>query len=71
MARLVLLLISLGLGTAIALLGRALTGDERWFLAVPAVLVLAWWFVADPRRCNPPGSETRAPSHDAADDRSP
>lgn len=49
--RLAALAASLGAGGAVGVLGHALSGDERWFLAVPLAVVVAWWRVADPTRC--------------------
>jgi hypothetical protein len=36
---------------ALGAIGHAATGDAAWYLALPAVLAVGWWFVADPRRC--------------------
>jgi hypothetical protein len=39
-------------GAAIGAAGRWLTDNEWWYLAVPVLLALAWWQVADPTCCN-------------------
>lgn len=49
--RLAALAAALGAGAVVGALGHALSGDERWFLAVPLAVVVAWWRVADPTRC--------------------
>ena len=46
-----------GLGAGIV--GRALTGDDAWFLALPAAVALGWLFVGDPTRCGSPGRPPR------------
>jgi hypothetical protein len=38
-------------GTAVGAAGQWLTGDDWWYLAVPVLLALAWWHVADPTCC--------------------
>lgn len=52
--RLALLLACSALGAGIGAVGQWLTGDGRWYLALPAVIALGWLFVADPTRCQPP-----------------
>lgn len=59
--RFLLLLLTLSLGLLISLLGQWLTGDERWFLAIPITLALAWLRVADTDQCSRPSCLT--PSH--------
>ena len=49
--RLVLLLACIAAGVGTGAAGWLLTGDGRWFLALPAVIALGWLFVADPTRC--------------------
>lgn len=50
--RLVWLVACLAAGGGVGAIGHALTGDAAWVLAVPAVLAVGWWFVADPGRCS-------------------
>lgn len=38
-------------GVLVGLAGQALTGNQRWFLAVPAPVALAWLLIADPSAC--------------------
>lgn len=52
--RLLLLCLCVGAGSAIGLAGRYFTGSVAWFLAVPALVLLAWLFVANPAECDPP-----------------
>jgi hypothetical protein len=42
---------ALGLGAGYA--GFHLTGNQAWFLALPAALVAGWFVVADPTKCLP------------------
>lgn len=52
--RIVLLGLCVAAGTAIGFIGQHFTGSADWFLAVPALVVGAWWFVANPSECTPP-----------------
>jgi hypothetical protein len=62
--RLALLLACSALGAGIGAVGQWLTGDGRWYLALPAVIALGWLFVADPTRCQPPpGGAPRRTGH--------
>jgi len=38
-------------GAVVGAAGQWLTGHEWWYLAVPVLLALAWWQVADPTCC--------------------
>jgi len=49
--RLMQLILALALGLLIGLLGQWLTGDEVWFLAIPCVVAIAWFRVADTQQC--------------------
>jgi hypothetical protein len=49
--RLLLLAACVGAGAAIAIAGHHLTGEQRWFLAIPACLAVGWLFVGDPEKC--------------------
>jgi hypothetical protein len=51
--RLLLLGACIGAGLAAGLAGYALTGEQAWFLAVPAAMAAGWMAVGDPTRCNP------------------
>lgn len=57
--RLLLLVSCVGAGSAIGLAGQRFTGSVAWFLAVPALVLLAWLFVANPAECQPPGRPPR------------
>ena len=59
--RFLLLVLSLGLGLLIGLFGQWVTGDERWFLAMPAVMAIAWFWVADTSQCSGPSCLTPHP----------
>lgn len=52
--RLLLLALCLVAGGVIAVAGQHFTGSSAWFLAVPALVLLAWLFVANPTECLPP-----------------
>lgn len=62
--RLVLLLACLAIGGVIGAAGWLLTDDGRWWLALPAVIALAWLFVADPTRCEAPPGGAHPPAGD-------
>lgn len=49
--RLAALAASGGIGAVAGWVGQAVSGDERWFFAVPVAIVVAWWRVADPTQC--------------------
>lgn len=57
--RLSLLLALAAAGAAIGTLVRWAWGSDAGFLAVPALLALAWLFVADPTRCEPRAGDRR------------
>lgn len=46
-------------GCLIGFVGQHFTGSSAWFLAVPALLALAWLFVANPDACSPDGCRSR------------
>ena len=52
--RATLLLACLAAGAAVAAAGGWWTGDERWALAIPVPLALAWLRLADPTQCDRP-----------------
>jgi hypothetical protein len=52
--RAALLLACIGVGLGIALIGTSLSGNDLWYLAIPAAIAAGWLFVADPTQCNPP-----------------
>ncbi|MBA4329407.1 MAG: hypothetical protein C0428_14345 [Polaromonas sp.] len=52
--RVTLLFICIAAGSAIGVGAQHLTGSSLWFLAIPAVVLFAWLFVADPTACLPP-----------------
>jgi len=43
----------LALGFAIGLAGFHFTASSAWFIAVPAVLAVGWFVIADPSQCLP------------------
>ena len=49
--RVVLLLTCVLAGTAVGLLVQTAAGSPLGWLALPVLLALAWWRVADPARC--------------------
>lgn len=49
--RLFWLLACTALGLGIGLVGNHLTGDQRWFLALPLALAAGWLFFANPAEC--------------------
>ena len=56
MRRVALLVLTLAAGTAVGLIGQAVSGSSTWYLALPAALAAVWLKLADPTRCEaPPG----------------
>jgi len=53
MRRLVWLLVCAALGLGAGFAGLLLTGNQAWFLAMPAALVIGWFVFADPTKCQP------------------
>ena len=51
MKRALLLLACIAIGLAVGVAGYMATGSQWWFLALPAVMALAWLFVANPEQC--------------------
>jgi hypothetical protein len=51
--RLVWLVGCLALGLAIGFTGLHFTANQAWFLAVPGVLAVGWFAIADPTKCLP------------------
>jgi hypothetical protein len=43
----------LALGLAIGLIGFHFTAEQAWFIAIPAVLAVGWFAIADPTQCLP------------------
>lgn len=62
--RLAWLLACIGGGVIVGAVGSALTGDESWYLAIPAVVALGWLFIANPSKCGG-CSHVSADKHDA------
>jgi hypothetical protein len=54
--RVLLLAACIGGGLAAGSAGYALTGEQAWFLALPAALAAGWLVVGDPTRCTPDGT---------------
>lgn len=46
-------------GLAVAVIGNWLSGNQLWFLSIPAAIAIGWLFLADPTECEPT-RETRA-----------
>lgn len=63
--RLLGLLACLAAGLGVGLAGEALTGNQVWYLAIPAVVALGWLVVANPAECQRGGcalgTSTRPP----------
>jgi hypothetical protein len=53
LARVAWLLGAMGAGLLVGLAVRALGGDDAGFLAIPGLVLAAWWRVADPSACQP------------------
>ena len=51
--RLAWLIGCVALGLAVGFAGFHFTADSAWFIAVPAVLAVGWFAIADPTRCLP------------------
>jgi hypothetical protein len=51
--RLVLLVGCVAVGTLVGVIGLRLSGSSTWFLAVPLLVAIAWFVVADPSACLP------------------
>ena len=51
--RLVWLVGCIALGLSIGFVGFHFTADSAWFLALPAVLAVGWFAIADPTQCLP------------------
>ena len=58
--RALLLLACLLAGTLLGFLGQMFTGSPWWFVAIPALIAVAWLAVADPERCEG-GGRDRSP----------
>lgn len=49
--RLLLLVATILAGAVAGAIGHRLSGDPRWYGAIPVALALVWWFVANPEDC--------------------
>ncbi|HEX5690326.1 MAG TPA: hypothetical protein VFX76_10015, partial [Roseiflexaceae bacterium] len=67
LGRILLLGLCVVAGSAIGFIGQHFTGDTAWFLAVPALVIIAWLFVANPSECSPPSE--RSPRNGPARER--
>jgi len=56
--RLLLLLGAVAVGCVVGFTGQHFTGSSAWFLAVPALVVVAWFLVANPTECLPPNERS-------------
>lgn len=52
--RLYWLLACIFAGVLIGFAGSAVSGNDIWYTAVPAVVAIGWLFFADPSQCMPP-----------------
>lgn len=59
--RFLLLVLTLGLGLLIGLFGQSITGDTRWFLAIPTVMAIAWFWVTETGPVSGPSCLTSLP----------
>ncbi|MGE5169422.1 MAG: hypothetical protein ACM3JC_03515 [Rudaea sp.] len=41
-------------GALVGFVGRAITGSDFWYLAIPLLIAIAWLFVANPTACERP-----------------
>ena len=64
--RLVLFVACVCTGILVGVIGSRITGNDNWYLAIPALLAVVWFFVADPSECQrcsqPPGKKDPADS---------
>lgn len=51
--RVAALLSVLATGSLIGAGGAWITGDDHWYVAIPAALAAGWWFLANPLACQP------------------
>ena len=51
--RLFWLVVCIALGLAIGFVGFHFTASSAWFIAIPAVLAVGWFAIADPTQCLP------------------
>ena len=50
------------------MIGSRVTGSDHWYLAIPALLAVVWFIVADPdecQRCSQPASRKDSAEPDA------
>jgi len=50
--RLAWLIACVGIGTLIGFVGSALSGNQIWYIAIPAAMAIGWLFFADPSQCD-------------------
>jgi len=66
--RLVLFVACICTGALVGVIGSRITGNDNWYLAIPALLAVVWFFVADPsecQRCSQPAGRKDAAEPDA------
>jgi len=61
--RLLLLAVCVVAGSVIGFVGQHFAGSSQWFLAVPALVLVGWLFVANLTECLPP---TERSSHNGS-----
>jgi hypothetical protein len=52
-------------GVLAAIAGRAFTGSDLWYLAIPITIGAGWLLVADPTSCEPRAAEPAHPARRA------
>ena len=66
--RLVLFVACICIGVLVGIIGSRVTGSDNWYLAIPALLAVVWFIVADPdecQRCSQPASRKDSAEPDA------
>ncbi len=60
--RAIALVAVLGTGALVGAAGSWLTGNQQWFLAIPAALAVGWLFLANPLACTPEPPASTGPA---------
>lgn len=61
--RVLALAATVAIGVLAGTVGYLFTGNQAWFLAVPASLAGVWLYIADPSRCLPDTKEGERSHH--------
>ena len=56
--RVLLLGLCVVIGCVVGFVGQHFTGSSVWFLPIPAFVLFAWLFVANPTECLPPSERS-------------